>query len=144
MIEDQPWVGLLIGLAAMTPFTVQCALFVRNQRRERSWVATTAVVLHTDTNTNSEGVRTYLASYAYTDPSGHARSGRAEIDHEAAHGTELSIIHDPSDPRRSQPRRRVGAGHWIAGGLGLLLFAAGLFGVAQSVSLMTTGQMLGE
>jgi len=144
MIEEQPWVGLLIGLAAMTPFVVQVSIFTRNQRRHRSWVRAVAVVLHTHTTSNGEGITSHRASYNYTDPSGTLRSGRGEIDRHAPHGTELPILYDPRDPAQSQPQRRIGVGHWIAGGLGLLLFAVGVFGVAQSIHLMATGSMLGE
>lgn len=144
MIEDQPWVGLLIGLGAMTPFTVQALIFRRNQRRERTWFHTSAVVLHTSVSTNSDNVRSYTASYNYIDAQGRARSGRGEVTSELSNGTELAIIYDPEDSSLSQPHRRVGVGHWIAGGLGFLLFLAGLFGVAQGIHIVVTGRMLGE
>jgi hypothetical protein len=144
MIEDQPWVGLLIGLAAMTPFVVQASIFTRNQRRHGSWVRTVAVVLHTHASSSSDGIRSYRASYNYADPSGVTRSGRGEIDRDAPHGTDLPILVDPEDPARSQPQRRIGVGHWIAGGLGLLLFVVGVFGAVQSIHIMVTGAMLGE
>jgi hypothetical protein len=144
MIEEQPWVGLLIGLAAVTPFVVQASIFTRNQRRHRSWVRAVGVVLHTHATSTSDGVRTYRASYNYTDPTGTIRSGRGEIDRDAPHGTELPILYDPENPATSQPQRRIGVGHWIAGGLGLLLFVVGVFGVVQSIHIMVTGSMLGE
>ena len=144
MIEDQPWVGLLIGLGAMGPFTVQAIIFIRNQRRHRTWERAVAVVLHTRTSRNDGGVRSYHASYNYVDASGRTRSGKGEITHQASNGTELPIIYDPAEPSRSQPRRRVGIGHWLAGGLGFLLFVVGVFAVVQSLHIMVTGRMLGE
>lgn len=128
----------------MTPFTVQALIFRRNQRRQRSWFHTTAVVLHTRVSRNSDNVPTYTASYNYLDPQGRARSGRSEVERELSNGTELAIVYDPEDPSRSQPHRRVGVGHWIAGALGFLLFLVGIFGVAQGIHLMATGRMLGE
>lgn len=143
MIEDQPWIALLIGLGAMTPFTVQAILFLRNQRRHREWVTTTAVVSHTQTSTGENNTLTHTARYGYADADGRPRSGRGEIDHHAAPGAELTILFDPHDPSRSQVWRRVGAGHWIAGSLGFLLFAVGLFGVVQCVHVVATGSTIG-
>lgn len=144
MITDYPWMGILIGLGAMAPFTVQAILFLRNQRRQRNWVRTSAVVLYTHVTSDSDGVKTYRASYNFGDTSGAARSGKGEIGHHAANGTEIPIVFDPTDPRRNQPYRKVGIGHWLAGSLGLLLFVAGVFGVAQGIHLMLTGRMLGD
>ena len=101
MIEDQPWVGLLIGLAAMTPFIVQATIFIRNQRRHRSWVPTTAVVLHTQTSDNGEGIKTHRASYNYVDAQGTTHSGKGKIDRPAPNGTELTVLYEPEDPARS-------------------------------------------
>lgn len=144
MNEDQPWIPLLVGLGAMTPFIVQALIFRRNQRRERTWFRTTATVLHTSVSTNTDNIRTYIASYNYVDPQGRARNGRGEVRSELGNGTELAIIFDPENPSESQPHRRVGVGHWIAGGLGFLLFLAGVFGVAQGIHIMVTGRSIGE
>lgn len=140
-IEDQPWIGLLIGLVAMIPFTTQAVLFLRNQRRQRSWTQADAVVLHTSVSTGENGTRTYHASYNYLDADRTLRSGRSTVDHHAPNGASLAIVFDPADPTRSQPVRAVGLGHWFAGSLGFLLFAVGVFGIVQSIHLMRTGEI---
>ena len=141
-IEDQPWIGVLVGVLAMVPFTIQAIIFLRNRHRQRTWVRATAIVLRTRTTSRSDNAVGYEASYSYTDTHGRARSGSSEIDHDAPNGERLPIVFDPEDPARSQPWRRVGIGHWIAGGFGLLFFAVGIFGVVQSIHLMRTGEML--
>lgn len=139
VIEDQPWIALLVGLGAMTPFTVQAILYARTQRRHREWVRTTAVVSQTRTTPGENNTFTYTARYGYADADGRPRRGLGEIDHDATPGAELTILYDPEDSSRSQVWRRVGAGHWIAGTLGFLLFAVGVSGVVRSVVVLVTG-----
>jgi hypothetical protein len=140
-IGDQPWTGLLVGLLAMVPFTIQAVVFLRNQHRQRSWTHTDAVVLHTSVSAGDNGGSTYHASYNFLDPHGTLRSGKSSIDHRAPNGASLPIVFDPADPTRSQPVRAVGLAHWFAGGLGFFLFAVGVFGIVQSIHLMRTGEL---
>jgi hypothetical protein len=140
--HDPWWISALIGLLAMVPFSVQAALFLRNQRRDRRWLRTTAVVLDTTVSTTSDGVSSYRATYSYADPSGAARTGTGAVTERMSNGERLPILVDPETPGRSQPRRRVHVGHWVAGALGLLLFLVGIFGVAQGLHVLTTGRML--
>lgn len=136
MLDDHPWVGLLIGALAMTPFVVQVALVTRTQLRERAWTRTTGVVLHTHASTASDGVtRSYRASYSYT-AGGRVRSGSGPITFHATNGTEIPVVVDPHDPARSQPRRRLGVAHWLAGTVGLLAFTVGVAIVVLTVQTL--------
>lgn len=135
------WLSLLVGMAAAAVLVVQVTIVARNRVRARRWRLIRGEVVATRVSRAGDDgwSRTYVTTYSYLGSDGRSHIGHATMPSRLPSGVGIDILHDPAEPSRSQPVRRLGAAHIGPALLGLLCFLVGVFGIVNGILVLTTG-----